>query len=445
MVYLSEIINGISELVKIPTVYEESTVTDTMPYGEKVHRGFMWLKERALGDGFEVLEFDGHALAIRIKGTDTGKRIDVVSHLDVVEPGEGWAKEPFEGSITQEYVYGRGTQDMKGPLMVTYYVLKYIKDHNLSCKNELRLVIGGDEERTMNDIRHYILKAGEPDFAFTPDGKFPITYGEKGALMWKVTGNMKTSIISLDGGVKCNVISPAAVAFVNGLNWEEDFLRVLSKTGYPGKIVKEKELLKITVHGKAAHASRPEDGVNATVLLLDLIRQASKDPLAELLYNCFSDPYGKGADIEYNLEPMGKLTLNLGVLKIQDQKVTADIDCRYPDGITSEILTEKLKSVLKPFQIELGYDDRPTLTDVNSSYVKLLLDTYRSVTRDTKARPFISGGVTYSKAIANCVAFGPITEGEPMLAHQADERIEIKKIEQLFEIYKEAMCRLAVL
>lgn len=440
MSYLKEMINGISELVKIPTVYEEATVSETMPYGEKVHRGFLWLKEMALRDGFEVIEFDGHALAIRIKGQQSEKRIDVVSHLDVVEPGEGWTLEPFDGRITGEYIHGRGTLDMKGPLMITYYALKYMKDHNIPCKNEVRLVIGGDEERTMDDMRYYAAKAGIPDFAFTPDGKFPISYGEKGALMFQITGNHKSCIASLEGGVQCNVISPAAVAYIKDLKMEDEFLRVLNKSGYTGEVIKEKEQLKITVHGKAAHASRPEDGANATVMLLDVIQQAGKDPLAGLLYNCFYDSYGKGAGMEYDLIPMGKLTLNLGILKIHNNSITAVVDCRYPLGVTSDVLKEKLKEALGSFRIEIGYDDKPTLADVNSPYIKVLLDTYRRVTKDTQAKPLISGGVTYSKALANCVAFGPLTKEEPMLAHQADERIEIRKVENLFEVYKEAMC-----
>ncbi|HOQ76107.1 MAG TPA: hypothetical protein PK369_06000 [Thermoclostridium sp.] len=57
-----------------------------MPYGKGVHAGYEWLKGKALADGFEVLEFDGHALAIRIPGNVSGERIDVVSHLDVVPP-----------------------------------------------------------------------------------------------------------------------------------------------------------------------------------------------------------------------------------------------------------------------------------------------------------------------------------------------------------------------
>src|SRR5690606_8648725 len=112
------------------------------------------------------------------------ERIDVVSHLDVVEPGTGWENDPFSGAVMDGHVHGRGAQDMKGPLIATYYALKYIKDNRIPCNRELRIVIGCDEERTMDDMRYYLDKAKEPIFAFTPDGKFPYSYGEKGALMW---------------------------------------------------------------------------------------------------------------------------------------------------------------------------------------------------------------------------------------------------------------------
>ena len=35
----------------------------------------------------------------------------------------------------------------------------------------------------------------------------------------------------------------------------------------------------------------------------------------QLLYRCFSDCHGKGANIAYDIEPMGKLSLNLGTLR----------------------------------------------------------------------------------------------------------------------------------
>lgn len=440
--YHNDIINGISELVKIPTIYDAATVTETMPYGRNVYDGYLFLKEMALKDGFEVLEYDGHALAIRIKGKVTMDRIDIVSHVDVVEPGDGWRESPFSGTITKEHVYGRGTQDMKGPLMLTYYALKLIKDYNIPCKKEIRIVIGCDEERTMEDIKYYITKAGEPAFAFTPDGKFPFSFGEKGALMWCIDGKIDSCIEELDGGVQCNVVSPKAVALVNDIERYEKYKELIVEYGNQSEVVKQSNKLIITIHGKAAHASRPQEGINATVKLLELINRVSQDSLAELLYDCFYDYYGEGGNINYDIEPMGKLTVNLGLLKISDKIVTAYIDCRYPYGITSNILTEKIQKVLEPLEVTLKYDDKPTLADANSPYIKVLLDTYREVSKDTISEPIISGGVTYSKAIANCVAFGPMLQGDEVLAHQANEVFNIKNIDQLFELYAKTIIQL---
>jgi len=441
--YYPDIVTSISELIRIPTVYDAATVTQAMPYGKGVHAGYEWLKGKALADGFEVLEFDGHALAIRIPGNVSGERIDVVSHLDVVPPGDGWRKDPFSGAISGGMIYGRGAQDMKGPLMLTYYGLKYIRDRQIPLKREIRVVVGCDEERTMNDIRYYAEKAGDPLFAFTPDGRFPYTLGEKGALMWEVDGVADTSIEALDGGVQCNVVSPTAWALVRNGENADKYVRILKQKRYRGDVTREGNKIRIQVSGKAAHASIPAAGENATVRLLEIISLAAEDSLAKHLYMCFHDYHGKGAGLDYDIEPMGKLTMNLGILKIRNNEVYAQIDCRYPYGITSDILTDRLQEALSPLKVTLKYDDKPTLADKDSPWLIILLDTYREISGETDAKPIISGGVTYSKALRNCVAFGPGRKGDRTLAHQADECIEIKSIKRLFKIYATAMSRLA--
>lgn len=441
--YYNDLITDISELLKISTVYDSQSVSKEMPYGKNVYRGYQWMKQKALHDGFEVMEYDCHALAIRIPGNKSQKRIDAVSHIDVVEPGRGWTNDPFSGHISNGFIYGRGAQDMKGSLLITYYALKYIMDNEIPLDSELRVVIGCDEERTMDDMRYYISKAGEPEFAFTPDGRFPYSMGEKGALMWTLAGSYNTCIKTLDGGVQCNVVSPMAEALVDDINSYQLYIEMLSKLSYQGEILKEDDMLRIKITGKAAHASRPDEGVNASVQLLRLISEVSSDNLASLLCKCFEGNNGEGADIYYDIEPMGKLTLNLGILKIENGMITAEVDCRYPYGVASETLTEKLKKAINPLNVELKYDDKPTLSDSTSPYLKTLLQVYREAAGKPDAQPVLGMGVTYSKAFRNCVAFGPTSEGDLVLAHQADECIEISKLETLLDIYTRAMISLA--
>ncbi|HZJ58069.1 MAG TPA: Sapep family Mn(2+)-dependent dipeptidase [Clostridia bacterium] len=441
--YRSDLIRDVSELIKIPTVFHGASATEVMPYGKNVYEGYIWLKEKAQNDGFKVTEFDGHALAIRIPQNRAPERIDVASHVDVVEPGKGWEHEPFGGAITGGYIHGRGAQDMKGPLIATYYALKYIKDNQIPCKRELRIVIGCDEERTMNDMRYYIAKANEPAFAFTPDGRFPYSYGEKGALMWTIDEEIDAPIIELNGGVQCNVVSPVATALIGGIEAVDAYRSMLFKYGYEGTVIIKDGKTLIGIMGKAAHASRPADGVNATVRLLRLVGEVTGDKISQLLYRCFSDFYGKGANIAYDIDPMGRLTLNLGTLKVADRHLKAEIDCRYPHGIASDILTMRMNKALKPLKAELAYDDKPTLTDRESPFLKVLLSTYREIAHDPTAAPSIGLGVTYSKVFSNCVAFGPLRENDQSLAHQANERIEIKLLCKLMRIYAHAMIRLA--
>jgi hypothetical protein len=37
--YHDQIIKGISDLVKLPTVYDAATITEKMPYGKNVYQG----------------------------------------------------------------------------------------------------------------------------------------------------------------------------------------------------------------------------------------------------------------------------------------------------------------------------------------------------------------------------------------------------------------------
>lgn len=450
-------LDDLRALLRIPSVYDASTADAAAPYGRAVADALAFVGELARRDGFFVTEYEGHAVSISLPGTGDG-RIDVVSHVDVVEPGSGWTGDPFGAELVGSLLYGRGTQDMKTAFLITYYALKAIKagigESRTPLRRELRLVVGGDEERTMEDIVHYVKVAGPPDSAFTPDSAFPFCLGEKGALMWRITGTMPSCIEELDGGVQCNVVSPTARAVVRSASSEDSSEEEYRAAFSSSEIFRDRRLtgtvrriapglLEISVQGAAAHASRPEDGCNATTALCAAIAHVEGDELARLFSSVFSDQYGGGAGLSHDISPMGRLTLNLGILRYRQGTIYGEIDCRYPYGVSSSDLTAVLKAACPPLKISLDYDASPTLADSSSPFVKVLQEAYSGVSGDTVSRPFISGGVTYSKVVPRCVAFGPLMPGESSLAHQADEHVDLKKIPDLLRIYRQAMRRLA--
>ncbi len=64
----------------------------------------------------QVMDLEGNLL-IRWKGETAADPILLMSHMDVVEPGEGWRYPPFSGEIAEGKVWGRGSADTKCSLM----------------------------------------------------------------------------------------------------------------------------------------------------------------------------------------------------------------------------------------------------------------------------------------------------------------------------------------
>jgi len=77
-----------------------------------------------------------------------------------------------------------------------------------------------------------------------------------------------------------------------------------------------------------------------------------------------------------------------------------------------------------------------------SKIVRELLSVYHEVTGLPPYTIAIGGG-TYSRTLDNCVAFGANFPGDPEVAHQADEHIDIEKLMQNVRIFAHAIARLA--
>jgi succinyl-diaminopimelate desuccinylase len=115
----SEIIQLTSELIKIPTVN---------PPGKNYREICEYLSNRLKRSGFDVniLRAEGaladsdkyprYNLIARHEGTYSGQCIHFNSHIDVVNAGNGWTRDPFGGTIEGDMIFGRGSCDMKGGL-----------------------------------------------------------------------------------------------------------------------------------------------------------------------------------------------------------------------------------------------------------------------------------------------------------------------------------------
>lgn len=434
-------LSNIMDLLSIKSIYDENSVSELTPYGEAVKDALLFMKELAIKDGFTIKEYANKILTISYV-TNIDKHIDVASHLDVVSVDDKWNSDPFKPVIINNKIYGRGTSDMKIPLMLTYIVLKELKKKYPHPNKEIRLVLGTDEERTMEDMHYYYEHSSKPLFAFTPDGNFPMGIGELGALMWTIEEEYDSIIEKLDGGIQCNVVAPNCYVRLKNDTYTNKLKEYISDNKLNDKVYEKQGKTVIETLGKAMHSSLCYLGDNAIIQALKIIKDNIDDKYVSNIYDLFSDCYGANFDCKVNGEYNTFFTVNLGRLIIDNNKITAQIDGRYPSNITSKELTKRINNK-SLFEIKLAYDDEPTLCNIDDKYVQCLLDTYRKITGDY-TNPLVSGSVTYSKVFKHCVSFGPGKLDKPHLAHQANEYMEIDDCIDALRIYYEAMEKLLV-
>ncbi|MDR0449823.1 MAG: M20/M25/M40 family metallo-hydrolase [Treponema sp.] len=73
----------------------------------------------------------------------------ILAHYDVVPAEkEKWASDPFGAELKDGFVYGRGTQDMKGVLVALMEAAEGLARRGFRPRRDLWFAFGGDEERT---------------------------------------------------------------------------------------------------------------------------------------------------------------------------------------------------------------------------------------------------------------------------------------------------------
>ena len=156
-------------------------------------------------------------------------------------------------------MYGRGTQDDKGPLLASLYAVKALMDAGVKFNKRVRFIFGTDEETLWRCINRYTEKEEMPSFGFSPDARFPVTYAEKGLLQLHLEGSNESGI-RLTGGSAFNAV-PDMILYEG--ERQDDLADKLDQLGFEYEWNEDG----IEVKGRAAHAMIPEEGINAIARL----------------------------------------------------------------------------------------------------------------------------------------------------------------------------------
>lgn len=245
--HVSHLVRRLQRLVRFPTVNPPGT-----DYGELT----AWLAGEMTGVGLKTKRFtvptrlvkqtlppEQHAFPrFNLLGKwavpGAGKTVHFNAHYDVVPVSGRWRHGgPFSGAVEGGWIYGRGTADMKGSIASLLLALQALRATRVSPRVNVEVSFTADEETDSQLGTGWLVRHApiDPDYA-----------------------------VVMEGGELNNVCCGH-----NGVIW-----------------------LEVTVHGRAAHGSRPDLGINALEKMSALVL-ALEAYKRELARRKFVTPEGK--------------------------------------------------------------------------------------------------------------------------------------------------------
>jgi len=316
-----------------------------------------------------------------VKGQDRRAGMLFVCHLDVVPPGQSpWKYEPFGAAESDGKIFGRGSCDMKAGIAAIVSAVRELVDSGQKLKGDVVLACtAGEEVDSCGTLR------------FIEENR----------------GDLRDLAA---------VVVP-----------EPTSLKVV--TAHRGQL-----WLRIITRGKTAHGSAPHLGVNAIDSMNLLLSALSGYEL----------PGGRH-------ELLDRATLSVNMISggkarnVIPDECSIEVDIRPLPGADNERIIadlggmfDRIRSENPQFQAEIEVLRRlwGLETDPEDEFVRRTL----SATNADRASGVMFGtdAVHFRQLGAPIVILGP---GDPAMAHQPDEYVELAEVARAAEIYKEIILR----
>lgn len=438
------LIKSTKKIIKIKSTQEKAK--PGMPFGKGPADALKFALDLSKKIGFRTKNLDNY-----VGWAEWGQgeeMIGIMVHLDVVPEGSDWTYPPYEGEIHDNKIYGRGAVDDKGPAMAALYALKTLKDANIQFNRRVRVIFGTNEENGSECMKYYLKHDETPTMAFSPDANYPIINCEKGIMVlnlettFDISNTEKTKISYLRGGLRHNMVPEYAEVKLVGK--DSDIINTIKKlkndTDCKAECKETEDGYIIKTYGVSAHGSKPEEGQNAVMQLANLLHKIQlcepQKQFIDFLYEKIGlDTTGKHLGINFSDDISGALTLNAGVVEIDEEKGILTCDIRYPIETKSKTILRNIReNTPKNIKVNVISNKEPHYVSEDNIMIKKLKKAYEKVTGE-KAYCFAIGGGTYARLFENAVAFGPVFPNQPEFAHQKNEYIKIDDLLKNMQIY----------
>lgn len=460
--YGDRIVADLQEMVRFKTHAEEGRPNWDAPEFQKQRK---WLEAKTKRLGLELKSFDGRVEEITLPGPKP--ILAVLTHGDVQDvQGQHWSSPPWEGKIVNGRIIGRGTEDDKGPIVVTLYSMAALRDTGWPLGWTLRLLVANAEESSWEDVPYYLERAPMPDRTLGIDANYPVTHAQKayGLITLRSVGETREGgswrVVRMSGGSGNSIIPEEGEALLEwvGGGSREDLGQLASawSAAHPPAKVTATPDGKVSALGKGGHTSDPASGRNAlgdlTAFLATLdLRLDAWGALAKFVgSHAGMETDGRSLGIAHDHPVMGPLTSALVFLMEEKTEEVpapaARINIRVPQGIDQKQIEGRLAEKVAAFRDgkivpAVQVFGPPHLVPAEGELVANLLAVWEEVT-GKPGRPIAIGGGTQARLFKDGIDFGPAWPGVPYRGHGTDEYLTIEELHKIGELTVAALWRL---
>lgn len=430
-------VKTLERLISVPSYNQPAE--EGAPFGKGIRNALDEMMKICDELGFKTYEDpDGYYGYAEVGSGD--KIFGVICHLDTVPAGDlgKWKHNPFKGTVINDAVYGRGSQDDKGPGIAALYAVKALMDQGYHFNQRIRFIYGTDEEILWRGIAEYNKKEAPIDSGISPDAEFPLIYAEKGLQQSYLVGP-GTDQLKINLKNAFNAVPDSAV--YDGPK-QDEVKAALDKHGFEYT----SDGNSIAVIGKSVHAMMAPEGTNAVLRLAISLDDVFDFKPLDFIGKLFKEDETGSNVLGDVRDESGQLTFNISSLEINENETRMQIDLRIPVTIDRDNLLAKLSKQVAAYDLKYVHFDylAPLYVPKDSKLVQTLMKVYKKQTGDVDAEPQISGGATFARTMNNCVAFGGMLPTTPDYMHQANEQWPLPDMYKAMEIYAQAIKKLCV-
>lgn len=462
------------DLLRFPTVSGGVDPEADIAYRTAMARCLGRVRSEAESLGMDWRSHGGIVAVAEWPGRNREGSIGVASHLDVVPAGDGWKHPPFGAEIHDDAVWGRGAQDDKGPAAMSLSALRVLRALGLHPDKDIRLMFGTLEEtEDWPDMDLLLVKERAPELVLVPDGAFPVIVGEKGIMTieWRASYAPPTGIdglrfVAFEGGTRPNVVPEHAALLIACDGDVEAGRRTLEALPESSEIAYEPNpppsaqgapCFRVLFEGRPCHAAFPHDGDNAILkglrALTVLLPNDGIGAFVRMLTDHCTDLDGTALGLHRAHERLGDSTVNIGTASLSPTSGSVSINVRFPLGLRVDDVQTAFREAGRTCGPGARVDTTTHGRPQNPIYLSpedhpRLIHTLQAAYQiGTGREPHLAtlAGTTYAKVFPLALAFGPqdTSSGEPILAHQPNERITIERHLENIRVYALALAMLA--